>query len=386
MSELTAWLWLANLKGIGPRDTEKLLSHFKSAAALLAASEQELRGLEDVSLTAIRILRNKNVEEACRIEERCWEKNIRILCISDPDYPDLLRQIPTPPLVLYLRGRCSLPDDGLSIGIVGTRRASEYGRETAERLGRELALAGCPVVTGMAEGIDSAAARGALMAHGSVIGVLGCGVDVVYPAWNRKLFEQVAESGVLVSEFPPGFHPTKWSFPKRNRIISGLSQGIAVVQASVKSGSLITAEFAQEQGRDVFVIPGLAGDESFAGSHALIQDGAQLINRTEDILSAYHFSPGRSRTEAKPFGTAEKDRKKPLDINKEAGYSLREQLESLSETELSLVRLLSEGDKSSDLLIRESGLKAGDTLSALMLLQIKGYIREKNGQYHLEVN
>lgn len=388
MSELTAWIWLSGLKGIGWATAEKFLEHFGGASALLAASETELQKTPGATPREARLFLNKSTEEARRIEARCGELGIRPLCLNDPDYPPLLRSITAPPLLLYVKGKLPDTERRVGIGVVGTRRASDYGKRIAGELGGGLAASGAVTITGLAEGIDSAAAQGALKAHGSVVGVLGTGTDRYYPNWNRKLQDAVAESGALVSEYPPGTAPSKWNFPRRNRIISGLSLGVAVVQAAAKSGSLITAEYAQEQGRDVFVVPGMIGDKSFEGSHALIRDGAQLIGSAEDILEAYRFRfPDRLGSAALPAGeNPGKKEKMPLDTVGAAGYSLREQLEGLSEAELKLTGLLAEGEKSADTLIRESGMPSGDALAALTMLQLRGYVGERNGQFFLEIH
>ena len=313
---------------------------------------------------------------------------VGILCLQDADYPDRLRSIEDPPVVIYIKGKLPPVDDRLCIGVVGTRKSSEYGRDTAARIARELAEKCGVIVTGLAEGIDSAAAKGALEVRGSVIAVLGTGVDVVYPAWNTQLQNTVAETGALVSEYPPGTGATRYSFPRRNRIISGLSLGVAVVQAPQKSGALISASHAQEQGRDVFVVPGAVDDPGFLGSNALIRDGAQLIRSGEDILEEYSFRypellrrSGRNRPESGAVPTKEAiDKADTVDYS-----SLSEQLEGLTEPELKAVEVLAGGACFKDELIQHSGLSAQSAMAALTMLQLKGYVREETGRYRLLV-
>ena len=389
MSELRCWLWLSNRKGLSAAAAQKYLRRFGSAKGIYYAPEDELRWVEYATPQEITALLDRDLSMAERIQETCAKQGVHILCIQDADYPDRLRNIPDPPTVLYVQGNLPPVDDRLTIGVVGTRRASDYGRRMAESLGKGLAEAGAVVVTGLAEGIDSASARGALQGHGSVIAVLGTSTDRVYPSWNGKLQDAVAKLGALVSEYPPGTGPSKGSFPQRNRIISGLSLGITVVQAPQKSGSLITAARAQEQGRDVFAVPGMANDAGFAGSHALIRDGAQLVCSAEDILEEYRFrypllvDIRRKRRAFTPDDPPQAVLDKPGDV----GYhALKEQLEELSEAELQLVSLLAGGEKHSDDLIAATGLEAGEVLTTLTLLQIKGYVAEENRMYRLLVS
>ena len=387
MSDLRYWLWLSQL-GISPRIVRRCLRAVGSARELFLADPASLRGVEGLREGDIRALERKDISGAEAIEEQCRKTGVEILCLQDADYPDRLRSIEDPPPVIYIKGKLPPVDDRLCIGVVGTRKSSEYGRATAERIAFELAERGGVIVTGLAEGIDSAAAKGGLRAHGTVIAVLGTGVDVVYPAWNTKLQETVAQLGALVSEYPPGTGTSRYGFPRRNRIISGLCLGVAVVQAPQKSGALITAAHAQEQGRDVFVVPGAVDDPGFQGSNSLIRDGAQLIRSGGDILEEYGFRYPEllrkmPRTEAENW---EKPTKEAIDKAESVDYSsLSEQLESLTEPELKAVEVLAGGACYKDELIRHSGLSAPSAMAALTMLQLKGYVREENGRYRLLV-
>ena len=387
MSDLRYWLWLAQ-SGVSPLIARRCLRAVGSVKDLFLSDPGSLRGVEGLRAGDLRALANKDISGAEAIEEHCRKSGVRILCMQDADYPDRLRSIEDPPVVIYIKGKLPPVDDRLCIGVVGTRKSSEYGRDTAARIARELAEKGGVIVTGLAEGIDSAAAKGALEAHGSVIAVLGTGVDVVYPAWNTHLQNTVAETGALVSEYPPGTGATRYSFPRRNRIISGLSLGIAVVQAPQRSGALISASHAQEQGRDVFVVPGAVDDPGFLGSNALIRDGAQLIRSGEDILEEYSFrypellrKSGRSRPDPGAVPTKEAiDKADTVDYS-----SLSEQLEGLTEPELKAVEILAGGACFKDELIQHSGLSAQSAMAALTMLQLKGYVREESGRYRLLV-
>ncbi len=387
MSDLRYWLWLAQL-GINPRIARRCLQAVGSVKELYLSDPEALRGVEGLRQWDIRALGRKDISGAEAIEETCRKSGIRILCLQDADYPDRLRNIEDPPLVIYLKGKLPPVDDRLCIGVVGTRKATEYGKETAGRIAGELAENGGIVVTGLAEGIDSAAARGALEARGTVIAVLGTGVDVVYPAWNTALQETVSERGALVSEYPPGTGASRYGFPRRNRIISGLSLGVVVVQAPQKSGALISAAHAQEQGRDVFVVPGAVDDPGFVGSNGLIRDGAQLIRSGDDVLEEYRFRYPELLRKAAPNrdNDGEKPTKEAIDKAETVDYSsLSEQLESLTEPELKAVEVLAGGPCFKDELIRHSGMSAPNAMAALTMLQLKGYVREENGRYRLLV-
>ena len=388
MSDLRYWLWLANLQGFTPMMAKRYLRAFPNIKELYLAGESELRQVPGATSGEVRMLCRKEIYLAEEIEATCRAQGIQVLCQQDAAYPDRLRNIDDPPLVIYVKGKLPPVDDRLSIGIVGTRKCTSYGKETAARIAGELASQGAIIVTGLAEGVDSAAAEGALRARGSVIGVLGTGVDVVYPAWNGDLQKKVEERGALVSEYPPGTKATRASFPRRNRIISGLSLGVTVVQAPLKSGSLITAARAQEQGRDVFVVPGAVDDPGFQGSNALIRDGAQLIRGGADILEEYRFRYPELLRVRKPEHDPnwEDVTKDAIDNPGTVDYSsLTEQLSSLTEQELKAVGALAQGECFADELIRRSGLSASAGMAALTMLQLKGYVREESGKYRLLV-
>ena len=388
MSDLRYWLWLANLQGLGVLAAIRCLRAFPNIRSLYLAGENELRQVPGLSRNDVCLLCQKETYAAEKIEETCRTSGIQVLCLTDSAYPERLRNIDDPPLVLYVKGKLPPVDERLCIAIVGTRKCGDYGREMAGHIASELASHGAVVVTGLADGIDSTAAEGALRVGGTVIGVLGTGVDMVYPAKNRELQRAVEEHGALVSEFPPGTRPAGWHFPVRNRVISGLSLGVAIVEAPMKSGSLITAARAQEQGRDVFVVPGAVNDPSFQGSNELIRDGAQLIFGGTDILEEYRFRYPEllpaERTVPQPV--RENPTKGALDRKESVDYSsLQEQLADLTEPELKVVGALAEGACFADELIRRSGLSPSDSMAALTMLQLKGYAKEESGQYRLLV-
>lgn len=279
------WIWLAE-RTVGRGRIRELLEQMGSARAVYFAGAGEY-GDEPGDLT------DKSLRLAMEILRRCEAAGIRVLTYGDSRYPERLRQLEDPPTVLYVRGDLGDPDDEPVIALVGTRKCTPFGVRMAEKLGRDIARYGGVLATGLAAGIDSAAARGALSGGGLVIGVLGCGADVVYPRSNGPLFEDVLRHGALISEYPPGTPPLGRNFPERNRIMSGISLGVAVVEAPERSGALITAGAALEQGRDVFVVPANPDAESCKGSNLLLQEGAYPVLNGWDIMSQYrHLFPG----------------------------------------------------------------------------------------------
>ncbi len=269
MSGLKYWVWLTALPGLSGQSRRALLEHFGSPESVYYAEPPELLQVEGVTAEQVRLLSDKSLAAADRILEDCARKDIFLLTMQDVLYPQRLRNIYDPPLLLYGKGAMPLFDEEVAVAVVGTRRCTPYGVRTAERFGFEMSKQGALVVSGLARGIDAAAHLGALRAGGLTAAVLpGCGVDVVYPTENDRLYEDVAASGVLLSEYPPGAEPLAWHFPARNRILSGLCLAVLVVEAPEKSGALITAATALEQGRDVFAIPGQLDAENGVGCTA----------------------------------------------------------------------------------------------------------------------
>ena len=276
------WIWLAARKGMGNKQKLELAARFSDINAMWQAETYE--GLTPSAQTSFR---DKDLTEARRICAQCDRLGIFVLTADDPQYPNRLRSIADPPLVLY--GKGSLPDFDreAAVAVVGTRRASAYGLMAAERMGGELASCGGLVVSGMAAGIDAQAAWGALRAGRPTVAVLGGGVDVIYPASNRTLYRRTEENGCLISEYPPGSRPFPYNFLQRNRIISGLSDGVLVVEAPERSGALNTARHAYSQGRDMFAVPGNLGVDSCLGSNALLQEGAYPALSGWDVVKHY---------------------------------------------------------------------------------------------------
>jgi len=279
---------LSLAKGIGSRTMTSLLGAVDRPAELVSLSARDLRERAEITMPRARIvvaaLRDGSALEAEK--QRITDTGVRLVTLSDDDYPASLRQIADPPVTLYVDGECRATD-AVAIAIVGARRATHHGIRMATRLAGDLAAVGFTIVSGMARGIDAAAHKGSLSAGGRTIAVCGCGLATIYPPEHEKLAVQIAERGAVVSEFPIDYPVLAENFPRRNRVISGLSLGVIVVEASARSGALITARLAGEQGREVFAVPGKAGSPSSRGAHRLIRDGAKLVDNVEDVLEEF---------------------------------------------------------------------------------------------------
>ena len=294
---------------------------------------------------------------------------IRTIKIGDPEYPKNLSNIHTPPKQLYINGTL-LEQDKIAVAIVGSRRASIYGLETAEKLGFELAARGVTVVSGMAIGIDSAAHRGALKAKGRTIAVMGSGHNVIYPPKNKELYEEIAKTGAVITEYEADAAPLSFNFPARNRIISGLSLGVVVVEAARNSGALITANFAAEQGRTVFAVPGKVSSQTSSGTNELIKDGARLVQSVDDILEELKI------VEIKPVETGEKDKIDKKIASKTKAYIYN----SLTEDERNLYKNISDAPVYIDDLLKSAGMEQAKASKVLLSLELKKLIVQLPGK------
>ncbi len=284
MNELDALLILNAVPGISSTHIRKLLEHYGSAGRVLTLSENDWASSQIVSAKAASHIAGFPKDRFLQKEHDLIARHhIRIIPLGDEGYPVLLKEIPDPPAVLYVKG--NIPGNvSLSVAMVGSRKASLYGLSVAQQFAGQLASAGMNIVSGMARGIDTAAHRGALKSQGMTTAVFGCGLAHIYPPENKKLFEEISAAGAVVSEFPMETSPVSYNFPRRNRIISGLSLGVVVVEAAEKSGALITADFALEQGREVYAVPGKIDSPTSQGVHHLIKQGAKMVVSPEDIL------------------------------------------------------------------------------------------------------
>ena len=368
---LIYWIWLATRPGMTAWEKQVALAHFGSPEDCYFA--KEYAHIEELSETAVASLCDKDIQEAESILAACAKKKVHILTWQDARYPAALKNISDPPMILYYRGTLPEWNTTACIGVVGTRKASAYGLKLAETVSKQLAGCGGIVVSGMAEGIDAMATRGALSQGKPVVGVLGCGVDVVYPRCNRELFLKMERQGCLISEYPPETKPAKWNFPKRNRIISGLSCGVLVVEAPAKSGALITARQALEQGRDVFVTPGNVGIASCEGSNGLLREGAIMVTSGWDILSEYaHRYPGKIREAAVTSD------KKSID-NPAAQPYIDLKTKAADTPDQAILACLEDGEQLIDTIIAKTGLTSGAVLAALTLLEVTGEVVTRPG-------
>lgn len=409
---LIHWIWFSTRPNLSDRGRAEILQHFQDAEDVFFADKEAFACVDGLSKEAVESLQDKNLTQAEEILGQCAKKNIHILTWRDAAYPTRLKAIADPPVILYYKGQLPQFDALPLIGVVGTRDATAYGLTTAKRMGSQIAACGGIVVSGIASGIDAMAMRGALTAGMPVVGVLGCGADVVYPKSNRSLFADTERNGCLLTEFPPGTPPAKWNFPRRNRIMSGISCGVLVVEAPERSGALSTARHAADQGRDVFVVPGNIDVATCKGSNALLRDGGIPVSSGWDVLSEYvGLFPDKiqnrnhpSRQQAYPDEVEalrgeredplpkvaetprmpEKRRwkkKKEIDNQVTAPYIDAEQpLPLLSQREENILALLRKDITLVDDLIAESGESAGTVLATLTMLEIKGVIARLPGK------
>lgn len=295
LPERAWWLAMKQVPHIGPGRFRVLLERFGSIESAWHASIHELRGALDArSLDELLPLRERlNVAE---LYEKSTRAGVSVFCWQDEEYPALLREIPAPPPILYCRGKLQQTDD-VAVAIVGTRRATAYGRELTWRIAYDLAQAGVTIVSGLALGVDGVAHRAALEAGGRTIAVLGSGIDVIYPGSHRDLAHRISEQGAVVTDYAPGTKPDRFNFPPRNRIISGLSLGVVVIEAPDRSGALLTVNFAAEQGRDAFAVPGPVGASASEGCLRIIREGATMVRSAEDILEDLHIRRSQAAPE-----------------------------------------------------------------------------------------
>ncbi|HZR18498.1 MAG TPA: DNA-processing protein DprA [Verrucomicrobiae bacterium] len=362
MDSREALVALNLIENVGPVRVRQLLEVFGDAVSILGASRHQLlraKGIGEETAAAIAGW-EKSVDLAAELK-RIEEFGCQIITQNDENYPELLREIYDPPIVLYVKGAL-LPKDKNAVAMVGSRMTTHYGIEVARKLAYQLAYLGVTVVSGGARGIDSAAHQGALSANGRTVAVLGTGINLVTPPENAKLFEQITASGALITQFPFNRPGDKQSFPIRNRIVAGMTLGTVVVEANLTSGALITANFANEYGRQVFAVPGRIDSPRSKGCHDLIKKGAKLCEGAEDILSEfeYLFPPSN-----KPASPAETGTLPALE---------------LSENEQRVYDTLSEEQLSIDEVIRKSGLPASATSVALLSLEMKRIIRQLPGK------
>ena len=357
LEERLAWIGLSRVKGIGPARFRRVIAHFGTARAAWKAprSAWQALGLPTATLDALVHLRQQT--DLQRLWETWQQKGIHVLTWEDAAYPHRLRQVESAPPVLYLRGEI-LPEDDWAVAVVGTRKMSAYGRQVAKDVAALLAEHGVTVVSGLARGVDGVTHRAALQAQGRTIAVLGNGVDVAYPPEHRRLAEEIAGHGALVSEYPPGTRPDAVNFPPRNRIIAGMCLAVVVVEAGRKSGALITAAFAADQGRDVFAVPGNIYASASQGTNWLIQEGARPLTSPQDLLEALEIDLLPQRQQAR--------RTLPT-----------------TPTEERVLAALSDTPAHADEISAQIGIPVAQVIAALTTLELKGMVLSVGGMRYV---
>ncbi|HEY6903803.1 MAG TPA: DNA-processing protein DprA [Candidatus Acidoferrales bacterium] len=369
--DYVGWLALALTPGLGARTAGKLLLEFGSPDAIFDASLTSLEGQRVPAAVAQALHSKRPLSDAARELAQAQAMGCRLVTWDEPEYPARLREIYDPPPLLYVLGKVELLNRHV-ISVVGARRPTPYGNQMAERLSKDLADRGLVIASGLARGIDASAHKGALASPcGGTIGVLGSGIDVVYPKENKKIFQEMEQRGAIVSEFPMGTFPAPQNFPIRNRIISGMALGVVVVEAAQYSGSLITARLGMEFGREVFAVPGNATQPASFGPNQLIKQGAKLVTSWEDVVEEL---PTPVRAELTPVEN----------VPSEERSALVE--ESLGPTERPLYALLGVDEaRQIDELVELSGLSSSEVLAALFDLELKGVVRQLPGKQFLKV-
>ena len=390
------------IQGIGLKTVQVLRDVFGSAERALQATPDELRKIDGLSPTICDLLIRKPVLYPIERELELISKyGCQVLTLYDDVYPPLLKEIGTPPLVLYIRGELT-PEDSLSISLVGSRNAKDYGRKVSYHLSYQLAQRRLTVVSGFAKGIDTAAHRGALEAGGRTIAVMGNGLSVIYPAMNRDLIEKIEASGALISEFPIEVKPKPGNFPRRNRIISGLTLGTVVVEASNRSGALITARLAAEQGREVFAVPGEIFSELSTGTHRLINNGAKLINNVDDLLNElpqHALNQIQSPTPVSSVSGIETESSQefPAEMHNTKLASTRPPSEvqqpvqsppppDLTPDEKTVFNAIEFPSTHIDAIVRATQLPISQVSSVLLMLELKGIIQQLPGKQFAKSN
>jgi len=361
MDSIRPWLHLKSVPGVGNLLCKRLIDRFGSPQDVLQASAPRLlqvSGMTQRHVAAIQTHKPEDIEAELTLAAK---RDYRFVVLTDPDYPRLLREIPGPPPLLYVYGR--LERDSANLAVVGSRNATGYGLRTTHDLCRSLATRNLTIVSGMARGIDTAAHKGALSAGGKTIAVLGSGLERIYPSENRRLFHRIAENGAVVSEFPLQAGPEAHHFPIRNRIISGMSLGTMVVEATRNSGSLITARLAAEQNREVFAVPGSVQSFKSAGSHSLIKQGAKLVEHAQDVIE-----------ELLPLGSLDQGTEDKF------GNQSSRQLELLSDDEARVYQALDPYPMHIDELARKISMEPGKLLSLLLKLELNGTVQQSPGK------
>lgn len=371
MDNTVYWIWLQQALKPGSSKV-KIINHFyKNIKDFYYGKEREWRLCGCFTNKEISALCDSSLEEAEKTFRLSQNLGYKIICICDEEYPNLLRHIDNPPALLYVKGDISFLNSVKSIGIVGTRKASEYGLAMAHDLSHDLALNNVAVISGGALGIDSAAHQGALDAGGKTVAVLGCGINYPYLLGNLKLRNEISNSGAVISEYPPNFPSKPFTFPIRNRIISGISSGIVVIEAGKKSGSLITANLANNQNRDVFVVPVNEESKNSEGSFSLIEDGAMVVASVQDILSEYNNNVN-----------IKKEKSTNLENKPNIQKSKKRNISDVPKEYRNIFEILLKGKTHIDIISEITEIPVDKLLLALTEMEISGFVKSSSGKIY----
>jgi DNA processing protein len=363
--EWYSWLALARIPGVGTKTYLRLIRHFGSPLSVFEAQPEQLKAVPDLRALQLPLnLHSRGIRAEVERELAVIEEvGARLVTIKDDNYPANLKKIEDPPPFLYVKGELRRNDD-LAVAIVGSRNASAYGLSACQNLSSDLSRRGLVIISGLARGIDSAAHWGALESGGRTIAALGCGIDVIYPRENKDLLKRIEAKGAVITELPPGVPPEPINFPKRNRIISGMSLGVIVVEASARSGSLITARLALEQNREVFAVPGMVSSTRSQGTHHLIKQGAKLVDCANDVLEEIFpqalASPGDFAPREIPYHELSPEARRIMDLMERVPQHI-------------------------DVLLKEAEVSAGLATGILLELELKGYIKQLPGKLFVKL-
>ncbi len=402
MSGIKYWLWLRNLQGLNNRACLRLWTHFSSPEHIYYADIEEYAQIPQLTKAQIRALEDKSLDRAEQIMEDCARLDIRVITIADAEYPDRLRAIEDAPCLLYVKGSWPDFDSEAAVAVIGSRNSTPYGIRVGQALGYELSKGGAYIVSGLAARGDAAGHFGALLAGKKTAAVLGCGVDVVYPAENKRLYADIESDGVLISEYPPGTRPVGTHFLERNRIISGLSVAVIVVEAKMHSGTQNTVRHAIEQGRDVYAVPGPVDSAYSEGTNRMIQEGAGVVTRAWDVLEElerwfpdkieaklFELPPILQRAE-KPKSTAAaketvaEKTEKQIDNRNEIEYiEIENAKDRFTDDQIRILLTLSNQPMIVDDIAETTQIPVRRVLSALTMLEIDGLVKQESGNRYI---
>ena len=386
MSLIDYWLWLTLKKSMSAEKIQSLLEYIPSPKEMYNMPKENLLKIKGISKKTASELADKSLAEVKTVKDQCRKYNIKIMTFDSPKYPENLKNIPAPPYVLYVR--CSKPinlNEYIRIAVVGNRKSTPYGDDIAKNFAYNLANNGICIVSGMARGIDSSAHKGCIDAGGLTVAVMGCGLDMAYPKENKNLMAKIIETGMAISEYPPGAKPDNWHFPQRNRIISGLSQGTLIVEAPKRSGSLITARYALEQDRDLFAVPGDINTPRSEGPNNLLKECAIPVTSARDIfdyytISNFEISKIKNLQKEKGINVSEDYKEQKKEDNIKVADINADFYKDLNDEEKHIISKLTSVPINFEQLLDATNLSADKLTSAITLLEIKGKIKSYPGK------